>query len=141
MVILCASGCGAISNIYRSEIIFRLFTILKEANCMPLYMNQFAYTPEAWMALTKQPQDRSKPIGEVIQKLGGRLIGLYYSFGEYDGVVLYEAPEEISASAVMLAAISAGHLKASKTTRLLTVEEAMEAMRKAGDAILPAPSK
>ena len=108
---------------------------------MPLYMNQFAYTPEAWAALTKHPEDRSEPISELLQKLGGRLIGLYYSLGEYDGVVIYEAPEDVSASTGILASIAAGHLKATKTTRLFTVEEAMEAMRRAGGVTFPAPSK
>lgn len=108
---------------------------------MPLYMNQFAYTPEAWIALTKHPQDRSKPISELLQKLGGRLIGLYYCFGEYDGIVLYEAPEDVSASVGILTAVSAGHLKASKTIRLFTVEEAMEAMRRAGSVTFPTPAK
>jgi uncharacterized protein with GYD domain len=108
---------------------------------MPLYMHQFAYTPEAWTAFIKHPQDRSKPISELLQKLGGRLIGLYYCFGEYDGIVLYEAPEDISASIGILAAVSAGHLKATKTTRLFTVEEAMEAMHRARGVTFPAPSE
>ncbi len=45
---------------------------------MALYMVQFAYTAEAWATLAKNPQDRSVPIREVTQKLGGRLVGLYY---------------------------------------------------------------
>jgi uncharacterized protein with GYD domain len=108
---------------------------------MPLYMNQFAYTPEAWTALTKHPQDRREPIRDLMQKLGGRLIGLYYCLGEYDGILLYEAPEDISASAAILAGVSAGHLKLSKTTRLFTVEETMEMMSRAGGISFPAPSK
>ena len=108
---------------------------------MALYMTQFAYTTEAWTTLTKNPQDRSKPLGELLQKSGGRLTGLYYCFGEYDGVFLFEASEDISASAVVLAAVSPGHIKATKTTRLLTVEETMEVMRKAGGATYQGPSR
>jgi uncharacterized protein with GYD domain len=99
---------------------------------MALYLTQFAYTSEAWAALTKKPEDRGTVVRQLIEKLGGRLISLYYCFGEYDGFLIYEAPNEIAASAVVLAAISPGHLKAAKTTVLFTVEQAMEAMRKAG---------
>ena len=44
---------------------------------------------------------------------------------------LSEAPDDTTAPAIVMAAVSAGHLKAVKTTRLFTVEETMEAMRKA----------
>jgi uncharacterized protein with GYD domain len=108
---------------------------------MPLYMVQFAYTPEAWAALTKNPQDRSVPVRELAQKLGGRLVGLYYCFGEYDGIGLVELPDDTSAIATSLATVAPGHLKAIKTTRLFTVEETMEAMRKAGKVAFQAPSR
>jgi uncharacterized protein with GYD domain len=108
---------------------------------MALYMIQGTYTAEAWATMTKNPQDRSIPIRELAQKLGGRLVDIYYCFGEYDVVVLVEAPDDVTASAIVLAAISPGHLKAIKTTKLLTVEETMEAMRKAGSVTYPAPSK
>jgi uncharacterized protein with GYD domain len=113
----------------------------KEANSMALYMVQFAYTAEAWATLEKNPQDRSVPIRELAQKLGGRLVGLYYCFGEYDGVVLAELPDDIAAIATSLAAVSPGHVKAIKTTKLFTVEETMEAMRKAGSAGYQGPSR
>ncbi len=108
---------------------------------MALYMAQFAYTAEAWATLAKNPQDRSKIVSELEQKLGGRLVGLYYCFGEYDGVVLAELPDDTSAIAASLAAVSPGHLKAIKTTKLFTVEETMEAMRKAGSVGFAGPSK
>ena len=108
---------------------------------MALYMTQAAYTAEAWATMTKHPQDRTIPLTEMLQKLGGRLITHYYCFGEYDGVTIFEAPDDIAASAIVLAAVSAGHVKLVKTTRLLTVQEAMEAMGKAGSVVYQAPSR
>ncbi len=108
---------------------------------MAVYMVQGTYTAEAWATMTKHPQDRSKPFGELVQKLGGRMISVYCCFGEYDVVALFEAPDESAALATSMAAITPGHLKAIKTTRLFTVEETMEAMRKAGSVTYPAPSK
>lgn len=108
---------------------------------MALYMTQFAYTAEAWAALAKNPQDRSVPVRELAQKLGGRFVGLYYCFGEYDGVVLSEAPDDTTAMAVAIAAVTPGHLKAIRTTKLFTVEETMEALRKAGSLTFQGPSR
>ncbi len=106
---------------------------------MSLYMVQFAYTPESWAALVKNPEDRSAPVKALAEKLGGRMLNMYYCFGEYDGFVILEAPDETTAMAAVLAAIAPGHLKATKTTVLFTVEQAMEAMGKAGGIVYPAP--
>ena len=106
---------------------------------MPLYMSQFAYTPEAWANLTRNPQDRTEVIGELARKLGGRLVSLYYSFGEHDGIVLSDVPDDTSAAALAMAAVAAGHVRSIKTTRLFTAQEAVAAMKKAGSAQLKPP--
>jgi uncharacterized protein with GYD domain len=113
----------------------------KEVNIMALYMVQFAYTAEAWATLVKNPQDRSVAGREAVQKLGGRLVGFYYCFGEYDGVAITEAPDDSAALAGAMALVAPGHLKAIKTTKLFTVEESMEAMRKAGSLMYQGPAR
>jgi uncharacterized protein with GYD domain len=61
---------------------------------MPLFMAQFAYTPQAWTALIHAPQDRAAASDALLRHFGGRLIGLYYTPGaEYDGFALFEAPD------------------------------------------------
>jgi uncharacterized protein with GYD domain len=107
---------------------------------MPRYMIQFGYTPDAWAALTKNPADRRENLRALLQGLGGQLIDLYYHFGEYDGTVIFEAPDDVAATATVLAAVSPGHVRTNRTTRLMTVEEAMEAMRKAGGQTYQAPA-
>src|ERR687895_1317625 len=104
---------------------------------MPLYMTQFAYTPEAWKALVKKPEDRGRVFGELVEKMGGSLVSMYYCMGEYDGLVIFEAPDEATAAAILFTVISPGHLKATKTTVLMTVDETMEAMRKANAEAYP----
>jgi uncharacterized protein with GYD domain len=113
----------------------------KEANIMAFYMIQAAYTAEALATMAQHPQDRSKPVSELAQKLGGRLVGLYFCFGEYDVVALTEMPDDNAALATSLAAVTPGHVKAIKTTKLFTVEETMEAMRKAGSVGYQGPSR
>ena len=80
-------------------------------------------------------------VRELVQKLGGRFVGLYYCFGEYDGVAITEAPDDSVALAGAMALIAPGHLKAIKTTKLFSVEESMEAMRKAGSLMFQGPAR
>jgi uncharacterized protein with GYD domain len=105
-----------------------------------LFMAEFTYTPEAWARLAKQPEDRSLGLKAITEQLGGRLLHLYYSFGEYDGVVIFEAPDDIAGAVTPLAANVAGHLKAIKTTKLISVEDAMTIMQKVGTVTYKAPT-
>jgi uncharacterized protein with GYD domain len=102
-------------------------------------MTQFSYTKEAWAALVKKPEDRGAVFKKLVEALGGRLVNIYYCMGEYDGVVIYEAPDEVTTMAGVLAAITPGHLKATKTTVLYTMEQAMEAMGKAAKLTYAGP--
>ncbi|MGH2353878.1 MAG: GYD domain-containing protein [Chloroflexota bacterium] len=108
---------------------------------MPLYMTQFAYTPEAWAALVKRPEDRSEVLRALIEQFGGRMLSFYYSFGEYDGLAIFEAPDEAAATSALLAVLSPGHNRALKTTVLLTVEQAMAGMRQASSVAYRPPTK
>ncbi len=98
---------------------------------MPVFMTQFAYTPEAWAALVQHPEDRSQVLGDLLEHLGGKLICFYYAFSEYDGVAIFEAPDETTAAAALLAIVAPGHDKAIKTTALLTVDQAIAGMKRA----------
>ena len=108
---------------------------------MPFYMTQFAYTSEAWATLTQNPENRGEAFSSLAETMGGRLVSFYNSFGEYDGLVIYEAPDESTAAAIVLAAASPGHLSRVKTTVLLSAEEGVGAMRKAGEATYRGPGQ
>jgi uncharacterized protein with GYD domain len=70
----------------------------------------------------------------MIEKLGGRLESFWLAFGDYDTHVILQVPDNISAAALSLAAAAGGSVKAVKTTPLMTMDEGMEAMRKAAAA-------
>ena len=101
---------------------------------MARYLFQASYTSEAWAAQVSNPQNRIDVIRPVIERLGGRLECAYLSFGDYDVVVVAEMPDHIGAAAFSLAASAGGGVKAVKTTPLITVEEGIEAMKKAAGA-------
>ena len=70
---------------------------------------------------------------------GGKLLGFWYAFGAHDGYNLWEAPDNVSVAAVALAIGSGGALSSIETTVLLTVEETMDALRKAQNVKYRAP--
>ena len=98
---------------------------------MGRYLIQAAYTPEAWAAMVEHPQDRSKPVQAMVERLGGRLECFYVSFGEYDVVSIVQLPDDVAAAAVSMAASAGGGLRAIRTTTLLAVPEALEALDRA----------
>ena len=106
---------------------------------MPLYMTQFAYSREAWATLTDNPQDRSVAVRELLEANGGRLVSWYLSFGEFDGLLIYEATDDASAGALTLAVAKSGHFRATKTVPLFTSEESVEILRRAGEMGFRAP--
>jgi hypothetical protein len=81
---------------------------------MAYFMFQACFTAEAWAKMVREPQNREQSIRPVIEKLGGKLIGYWFAAG--------------------------GAVASLKTTALMSVEESMQAMRKAGAAGYRAPS-
>src|SRR5713226_7895402 len=106
---------------------------------MPLYLSRFSYTPETWARLIGNPEDRRKAAQSYIESVGGSLHGFWYAFGTHDGYTLWEAPDNVSMAAVALAISGGGALSSLKTTVLLTVDETMDALRKAKQVKYQAP--
>ena len=106
---------------------------------MAHFLLEVAYTPETWKALVNNPQDRSAAIRPVIEKLGGTIENVWFSFGDYDAVVIMQMPDNVSAAAFSLAVAAGGAVRAHKTTPLLTIAEGIEAMKKASGAGYQAP--
>jgi uncharacterized protein with GYD domain len=101
---------------------------------MPRYLLQVAYTPEAWAAQLKNPQNRVEIVSQLMQRLGGTFESAYYAFGEYDIVAIMDLPDNASAAAASMVVSAGGSVKAIKTTPLVPVDEGMQAMRKGAEA-------
>jgi uncharacterized protein with GYD domain len=106
---------------------------------MPLYLTKFSYTPETWARLIANPEDRREAARTYIESVGGTLHGFWYGFGSHDGYNLFEAPDNVSMTAVALAINGGGALSSIETTVLLTVDETLEALSKAGEVGYRAP--
>ena len=99
---------------------------------MPIYLSKFSYTPETWARLMVNPEDRRIAAQSYIESVGGKLHGFWYAFGEHDGYNLWEAPDNVSMAAVAIAIGGGGALSSLETAVLLTVEETLDALDKAG---------
>lgn len=106
---------------------------------MSRYLIQASYTPESFAALIKSPQNRGEAIRPAIEKLGGRLESFYFAFGEKDAIAIIDLPDNVSAAALAIAIASGGAVRSLSTTVLMTIEEAMEAMRKAATVAYAPP--
>ena len=98
---------------------------------MPMYLTRFSYTPETWARLMKKPEDRREAARAYVEAVGGKLHGFWYALGEYDAYNLWEAPDTVSMAAVAIAITGGGALSKFETTELLTVEQTLDALRKA----------
>ena len=98
---------------------------------MALYMYQASYTAESVAAQIKEPQDRIKAVTPAIEAMGAKILLGGYPFGEYDVLVVLEAPDDTTAASVALAVAAGGAVKSAKTTRLLSGQEWIDSLRKA----------
>ena len=106
---------------------------------MALSMIQFSYKSETVGKLLKNPEDRSVAVKNLIEKLGGKMLAFYYCYGDYDGLLIADMPDSSSGLASTMAAFAAGGTSKLKTTVLISVEEAMEAMKKAAGVNIEMP--
>jgi uncharacterized protein with GYD domain len=105
---------------------------------MPLYMYQASYTPESWAAQVKNPQNRVETVGrQLCQAVGGKFVGGWLCFGDYDLVLIADVPDNESMAAVALGVAAGGAIRTSKTTVLMTGTEGEGALKKA-DAVAKA---
>jgi uncharacterized protein with GYD domain len=106
---------------------------------MPLYLIRFCYTPETWAKFVEAPEDRTRAVVSAVQSVGGRLHGMWYAFGEFDGFVLVEAPDNVSAASLQAAGTATGGFARTEATVLLSSEEMMEALARASEVQFAPP--
>ncbi len=101
---------------------------------MPEYLTRFKQTPETWARLIESPEDRRRAVGEAVEAAGGRLVGFWYAFGEYDGYALTEGLSNVDIASVLAGVVASGAFSAFETTVLITVDEMLDALGKAKGA-------
>ncbi len=102
---------------------------------MAFYLVRAKVAREFMKALVERPEDRLVTTTRLLQGIGGRLHYYFFCFGEYDIVLVYELPDNISSASLSMVLTSMGTVTEVETTPLLTMEEAITAMGRAGDAL------
>ena len=97
---------------------------------MALYMYQASYTAKSMAAQLKEPEDPVNAIRSALEDVGAELVVTGFPFGEYDVLVVYEAPDDVTAASVAMAVAAAGEVRSAKTTRLLSGQEWLESLSK-----------
>ena len=97
---------------------------------MPKYLIQASYTAEGLKGLQKdKASGRRAEVMSAVEGLGGKVDAIYLALGEYDAVLIVDLPNTQAATALAVG-VSASGLVHTKTTALLTVEEADQALSK-----------
>ena len=99
---------------------------------MAHYLITGSYTSEAWAAQIKDPQNRFELVKPLFESQGGSIESAYFAFGDYDIVAIAQFPDNISAASIAIAVAAGGGLSNVKTVPLMSIEDGLEALKRAG---------
>jgi uncharacterized protein with GYD domain len=99
---------------------------------MATCVTQARFTKDGLNAMIAAPQDRAEVVGRLITQVGGKLTACYLTSGDYDILLIFEAPSyEDTVPALIVAAAESG-IADLKTVTALTSSEMKSAFVKAG---------
>jgi uncharacterized protein with GYD domain len=75
----------------------------------------------------KDSPQRYETFKKDLEKAGGKLVGGYYTMGKYDGVIIFEAPNDEVVMKITLATASLGNVR-TKTLKAFPHEEGSKIM-------------
>lgn len=97
---------------------------------MAKFLIQASYTADGAKGLMKEGGSaRKAQLGQILERLGGKLEAFYYAFGEWDAFAIFEAPDTATATALSMAVNASGGVKL-RTTALITTEDIDQATKK-----------
>jgi uncharacterized protein with GYD domain len=91
---------------------------------MPHYIVLVNWTDQGIRNVKDSPK-RAEDFKNSVEKAGGRLIGLYYTMGQYDSVAILEAPNDETAMSILLASRTLGNIR-TVTLKAFPISEAGE---------------
>ena len=100
---------------------------------MPKYLISANYTAEGMEGVRAAgAKSRVDAVSTMLEAMGGRLESFYFAFGDTDVFAILEVPDDEAAAAVAIAINSSGAVS-TRTTKLLTVDQVDEALRRSVD--------
>jgi uncharacterized protein with GYD domain len=99
---------------------------------MTTFITQGRFTNDGLNGMLAAPEDRAETVERLIAQVGGKPIAHYLTSGEYDVLLVFEAPSyEETVPALLVAAAGSG-ITDLKTVTALTSSEMKRALVKAG---------
>ena len=95
---------------------------------MPHYIILWNWTDRGIRAVKDSP-NRLASFKTELEKAGGELIDDYYTMGQYDGVVIVEAPSDETIMSILLSDASKGNFR-SVTLKAFPMSEASKIIEK-----------
>lgn len=97
---------------------------------MTTYILQGRYSIDGIKGMIANPEDRAPAVRALMEGAGMKLVQYYVTFGEYDFLIVLEAPagHEVDVMAAMMAAAGSGGVSHLKTTVAVTTADAKTAM-------------
>jgi uncharacterized protein with GYD domain len=100
---------------------------------VPKYLISANYTAEGMAGVRAAgAKARVDAVATMLEAMGGRLESFHFAFGETDVFVIAEAPDDEAVAAVSIAINGSGAVS-TRTTKLLTVDQVDEALRRTVD--------
>jgi uncharacterized protein with GYD domain len=88
---------------------------------MPTYISLINLT-EQGVREAKNAPERLQAFESAVKDVGGRLVGFYLVMGQYDYIVITEAPDDQTAARLILGTIAQGSMR-TQTMRAFPREE------------------
>jgi uncharacterized protein with GYD domain len=104
---------------------------------MPTFVTLFGWTDQG-IRNVKDTAKRAAQFKAAVKQAGGTVKDVYWTMGRYDGVIIFEAPDEETATALLMSAGSLGNVR-SETLRAFTEDELQKIMGKVSLAALRQP--
>ena len=61
---------------------------------MPTFIAQGRFTRDSVRGMLQTPEDRTEPVAKLFESLGAKLISWYMTAGDYDWMLIVEAPDQ-----------------------------------------------
>ena len=101
---------------------------------MPKYVTFFTYTGQTWDRLIDSPGDRLAALKATAETLGASVESLHFMLGGHDGMVIVQAPDSVTAAALVVTALGSVALASAQTYELFTPDQLSDVLGKAGSA-------
>ena len=88
---------------------------------MPTYISLVNLTEQGVREVRDAPE-RLQAFDDAMRKVGGRLVGFYLVMGQYDYIVISEAPDDQTAARLILGTLAQGTVR-TQTMRAFPREE------------------